>query len=389
MKKKIFELKIDLDDELSGIDSISLVDEPAIEINWLAFKKDHECYVPDGKDSEYLKLFENIGEPEQNLFDDGFIVESIEPVKYEEFGLAPTSPNEVSVDDEDFYRVRYKYDVNSNVHQNPIILTTREYCRTLINKNFVFRIEELMNLPPNSDAEDGGWGGNPMVWRGGYNCRHYWWKIKYRKDSKIVNKGSVNIGKETDVAGRPIETDPNWNQPSTVTAPTLNNPSPTTVRNLGLSKFSIDNEKRIVVGPAMIPNMEIFRRDLLGKEYWVYFSEETIKNIAEKYMKNGFNISNDIDHNGKKTKDVYVVESWIKEGENDKSILFEEFKDLPIGTWFVTMKVNNDNIWNKVKNHELNGFSVSGYFEEHLVQMEREQLFLEELAKLLKMKKGE
>lgn len=384
IKKKVYELKIDLEDELSGIDSISLVDEPAIEINFLAFKKEHNCFVPDGHDHEYLDLLFKGGQPEQELLDDGWVIDSMEPISYEEFGLAPTDPNVKSIDDEDFYRVRYKYTLNQNINQNPIIPTTREYCRTLMTKNFVWTREELMSLNPNSDPTDGGFGGDPMIWRGGYNCRHFWMKIRYKKEGKIINKASVNINKETDQAGREVETQPNWYQPSTITSTTANNPSSQTIKNLGLSKFAVDEEKHIVLGPAMVPDMKIIRRDKMGNYYDVFFSSETIKQIAEKYMKNGFNVANDIDHDGKRTNDVYVIESWIKESENDKSTNFEEYKNLPIGTWFVSMKVNNEEIWKKVKAHELNGFSVSGWFSEELTQLDKEHQFLVELANLIK-----
>ena len=55
-KEKIFELKIQEDDEISGIDSISLVDEPAIMVNWIAFKKElqEDFHIPDNEDDTYL-----------------------------------------------------------------------------------------------------------------------------------------------------------------------------------------------------------------------------------------------------------------------------------------------------------------------------------------------
>jgi hypothetical protein len=147
--------------------------------------------------------------------------------------------------------------------------------------------------------------------------------------------------------------------------------------------FAIDNEeKRIVLGPAMIPDLKIFRKDKLGNPYYVYFSTDTIRMIAEKYMRNKYIDNNDQMHDGKAVSDVYVVESWIKEDENDKSVKYG-YGDLPVGTWFVSMKIKNDNIWQKVKNHELNGFSVSGFFEE-VAAFCREEAFLKEVAKILK-----
>jgi hypothetical protein len=146
--------------------------------------------------------------------------------------------------------------------------------------------------------------------------------------------------------------------------------------------FQTDDEKRIVLGPAMIPDMRIFRKDKNGNPYYVYFSSETIKMIAEKYMRNKYTDNNDTQHNGKAIKDVYVMESWIKEDAEDKSNKYG-YNDLPIGTWFVSMKIKNDEIWKQVKDGILNGFSVSGYFEE-VAEFKMEEMFLEQLAEILK-----
>ena len=132
----------------------------------------------------------------------------------------------------------------------------------------------------------------------------------------------------------------------------------------------------------MVPNLKIFRKDKLGNPYYVFFTAETIKMIAEKYMRNKYIDNNDTEHNGKAAEDVYVVESWIKEDDNDKSNKYG-FKDLPVGTWFVSMKVRNEEVWQRIKKKELNGFSVSGYFEE-IEQFYKEQEFLKQVAKILK-----
>jgi len=146
--------------------------------------------------------------------------------------------------------------------------------------------------------------------------------------------------------------------------------------------FQVDEDKRIVVGPAMVPNLKIFRKDKKGNPYYVVFKEDTIKMIMEKYMRNKYTDNNDTEHNGEAAEDVYVVESWIKEDENDKSNKYG-YKDLPVGTWFVSMKVRNDDVWKMVKEKKLNGFSVSGFFEE-IEQFYKEQEFLREVAKIIK-----
>jgi hypothetical protein len=145
--------------------------------------------------------------------------------------------------------------------------------------------------------------------------------------------------------------------------------------------FATDNEKHIVLGPAMIPDQKIFRKDGQGNPYYVFFSNETIKMIAEKYMRNKYTDNNDLMHDGTAVNDIHVLESWIKEDSQDKSNKYG-FENLPVGTWFVSMKVNNPEVWKQIKEGKLNGFSVSGYFEE-VAAFCREEAFLIEVAKIL------
>ena len=637
--EKVYELRIEEDDVISGIDSISLVSEPAIEINWVAFSKEkqEDFQIPDGEDDKYVELLMTKGHPEQDLIDQGYSVHSVEYIGKEGFA---TKPNAESEWDTEEYQIRYKYALSPNIRESSIISTTRDFCKHLVNKNYVWRIEEM-------DSLTNDFGSPAIVWRGGYNCRHVWAKIRYKKDATIVNKASVNKGKIIGDVPGPMETDViGYQQPSTVTEKTINNPSPSTIKNLGLSKefqldcpkatqdvetnlknrqkaivvakygplnpnepnedyweakakmfggdvesakkarcgncaffvqtqkmldciaggindvnewdtieagdlgyceafdfkcaasrtcdawvvggpitdedmgydvgaiggyvdpgitgntipkslvkpsmfesysdypdsvknnakavlkyaeengwgscgtdvgkqranqlangepisedtirrmysylsrhevdldsskgygdgcgklmydawggksalswseakikaiekekmskqeFATDEEKRVVLGPAMVPEMRIFRRDALGNPYHVFFSAETIKMIADKYMRNKYIDNNDTEHNGKAASDVYVVESWIKEDDNDKSIKYG-FGDLPIGTWFVAMKVRNPQVWQEIKDKKLNGFSVSGYFEE-VAQFCMEEMFLKQVIEILK-----
>jgi hypothetical protein len=154
--------------------------------------------------------------------------------------------------------------------------------------------------------------------------------------------------------------------------------------NQDMSKqyFATDSEKHIVLGPAMVPDQKIFRKDNQGNPYYVFFSSPTIAMIAQKYMKNKYTDNNDMMHDGRAVDDVHVLESWIKESNNDKSSDYG-FENLPVGTWFVSMKINNPDIWDKVKDGTLNGFSVSGFFEE-VAQFTKEEMFLYQVAEILK-----
>jgi hypothetical protein len=73
-----------------------------------------------------------------------------------------------------------------------------------------------------------------------------------------------------------------------------------------------------------------------------------------------------VEHKEKMLEDVTVVESWIVEDENyDKQKKYGY--NNPVGTWMIMMKINNDNIWENVKDGKLKGFSVQGYFSEKKV----------------------
>jgi hypothetical protein len=491
-KEKIFELKIEEDDELSGVDAVSLVDEPAIEINWLAFNKTQEdFFIPDGQDMKFSSMILEKGQSEDELLNDGW-----DMVK-EEF--ISSSPNQPSFEDTDKRLIRYKYVLNPQAGGSPIKDTTREFCKDLLQKNLVYRVEDLEGIT--NDL-----GSSAMVWRGSFNCRHQWKKIEYRRGDTIVNKGSVTKGRidgaeSYDVMGLPQadtrvpgkssfgydntlppyvdEVSGDTISKSLVEPTTFESYSdyPDSVKNnaqavlkyveengwgscgtdvgkqranqlakgepisldtvkrmysylsrhevdLNSSKgygdgcgklmydswggksalswsqskinqvekmskqyFKIDNEeKRIVLGPAMIPDQKIFRKDAMGNPYYVFFTASTIRMISEKYMKNQYTRNNDLMHDGKAVRDVYVIESWIKEDESDKSVKYG-FGDVPVGTWMIAMKIaktpKGDEVWNKIKEGQLNGFSVSGFFSEEAT-FTREEMFLYKVAEILK-----
>ena len=127
-------------------------------------------------------------------------------------------------------------------------------------------------------------------------------------------------------------------------------------------KFAeVSSEKRLVAGPMLIPNKKILRLTEDGERYHVYFSEETIENVARKFMKNGFGSEVTLEH-GSKTSGVYLTELWlIEQPLKDKSNLYGF--TLPKGTLFAVYKVENDAVWEKVKDGTFNGYSIEGLFE--------------------------
>jgi hypothetical protein len=148
-----------------------------------------------------------------------------------------------------------------------------------------------------------------------------------------------------------------------------------------------NNEQRLVVGPAMIPDKMIIRRnEITGEIYYVYFTAETIKKLQQKFMIQKLLDKTNIEHGRKFLNDVDVVESWIVDNrEKDKQQVFG--MDYPEGTWMVTMKVTDDETWSKVKDGKLKGFSVQGYFAEKAKFSQINHDLIEEIKNILKQVK--
>ena len=150
--------------------------------------------------------------------------------------------------------------------------------------------------------------------------------------------------------------------------------------NLTFAK--VDEEKRMLVSPALIPNKNIFRHDPnTDSDYYVYFSKETVRKAAELYLKHNNHHKATYQHQDR-VSGVLTVESWIKEGDSDKSKLYGY--DLPNGTWFVKMKIENDELWEKIKGGELKGLSIEGYFTNKFEQMQKKEFTNEEVKTALK-----
>jgi len=116
-----------------------------------------------------------------------------------------------------------------------------------------------------------------------------------------------------------------------------------------------NDEKKEVVGPIMIPNKPILRHSPEKGYYNVQFTEEIIQEIMYKYSKDGLWNSFGI-HHSYDTHDVTMLEVWMKESDNDKSKDYGY--DLPNGTVFVKTKIESDELFNAIKDGEVNGFSI-------------------------------
>ena len=150
--------------------------------------------------------------------------------------------------------------------------------------------------------------------------------------------------------------------------------------NLTFAK--VDEEKRMLVSPALIPNKQIFRHNPnTDSDYYVYFSPDTVRKASELYLKHNNHHKATYQHQDR-VSGVLTVESWIIEDTKlDKSTLYGY--SLPVGTWMVKLKISNDEIWSKIKDGELRGLSIEGYFTDKMEQMSEKAPTNEEILTAL------
>ena len=117
------------------------------------------------------------------------------------------------------------------------------------------------------------------------------------------------------------------------------------------------SEKHIVMGAVLIPDKPIYRNQD-GEEFYIQFSKETIEKLAHDYLAND-RVHSFTQQHEDVADDIYVVETWLKTSENDKSKDYSI--DVPVGSWLMAAKVENEEIWNKIKAGEMNGFSIEAF----------------------------
>lgn len=148
----------------------------------------------------------------------------------------------------------------------------------------------------------------------------------------------------------------------------------------------VDEERRIVVGFALVPDKKIYRRQKVGKEvkeFNIFFSKETVAKTAELFMKK-LNLDKfTVDH-AKQVDGVSVIESWVVEdSKNDKSNLYK--LDPQGGEWVVMAKIYNDQVWSEVKDGKYKGFSIEGMFDgfEQLQSKTKEETIYQQIKDLI------
>jgi len=151
-------------------------------------------------------------------------------------------------------------------------------------------------------------------------------------------------------------------------------------------KFAqVDAEKRILMGPVLIPDKPIYRKQVMNgemQEFYVYFSKNTVCRASQMFLMKGNQGKATLEHD-MAVQGICMVESWIKEDmEKDKSAIYG--MNDPIGTWMGCLKVTNDEIWNDyVKTGRVKGFSIEGYFADKSMPLSKIETDDEKLAKVI------
>tara|TARA_R110000772_G_scaffold154893_1_gene265935 strand:- start:913 stop:1539 length:627 start_codon:yes stop_codon:yes gene_type:complete len=131
--------------------------------------------------------------------------------------------------------------------------------------------------------------------------------------------------------------------------------------------FALQDDQQIIVGPLMIPNKLILRVDENDEPYYIFFSKDTIRQVAYKMMKNKFIDALNTEHDPDQPVNGHLLESWIVEDSmNDKQNVYGfNFEE---GSWMGMYKVESSETWSKIKAGDIKGFSVEGFFTDRFVQ---------------------
>lgn len=147
-------------------------------------------------------------------------------------------------------------------------------------------------------------------------------------------------------------------------------------------KFTLNEEKRIISGPAMIADMPLYRKDDNLGEYYVVFDKAAITAIITKFHAKGYMQNFNMFHNeNAQVKDVSIFNSF--QSDDDLGVApLKSFEDVADGSWFVSAKVKNEQVWADAKSGKIKGFSIEGLFT--YVPLVKPKMSMDEAAKKIK-----
>jgi hypothetical protein len=140
-----------------------------------------------------------------------------------------------------------------------------------------------------------------------------------------------------------------------------------------------DTYKQVLTGAVLVPDKEIYRVDKHGNPYYIVYDAETIEQVSQKFFKQNYTHNTNDEHLIALDKN-YVIESWIKTSEQDKSVALG--MDLPIGTWLMSYKVEDSEYWNEqILTNKKRGFSIEGLFSMEEVELKNSKLKMNKKSK--------
>jgi hypothetical protein len=143
---------------------------------------------------------------------------------------------------------------------------------------------------------------------------------------------------------------------------------------------AVDNEKHMLIGAILIPDKKIIRVEADGTPYEVFFTKDTVAKLAQNYLAKKYTDQATLEHDVK-IKNVTLVESWIKDGQFDKSNNYG--LNLPKGTWVGMFKITDDKLWKDyIKTGKVKGFSIEGLFSHKLVKASLEDIIEKDINEL-------
>ena len=151
------------------------------------------------------------------------------------------------------------------------------------------------------------------------------------------------------------------------------------------AQFSVDVEKKMIYSPAMKPGILIPRLDEITREkYFVTFKPETIERMAQRFLIEKRTDKTNYEHTDEKFDGVYLVESWIVNGDQDKAYSLGYTKEqIPKGTWMVGYRIDNPEVMKLIKDGKVKGLSIEGNFEYKFSAMNTDEYLLSEIINIL------
>lgn len=340
-----YELVFD-ENQMEGVYGVSLVSDPAIGIKALKFSNENE--ISDDVIDMLLSKGEDISH-EYELIDVKEVNESVVNIDLSGSFVVPNSEPDESENDNEIFKVRYRYSPLSTSSNS------RPFCVKMVNANKLYKKEDLVWSNANPGFGPRGINSyNLMYFKGGVNCKHFFQREIYLKknNKKMSVFEALKYIQEKDLISKS-----KFKQDDERVKQTASASNNYWKLSSELKDFKLSNEeKRILVSPVLIPNQLIYR-NFDGEECDVYLSEETISKLQQNFFKNQYQKNSTLEHL-EVIDGVFFFESWlIEDPKNDKSNALGY--DLPKGTWMMSMKVENEDIWNEyVKTGLISGFSI-------------------------------